>query len=71
MFNSNGNLDESLVITQFEKILKRYKAKQIKRITIQGTATEVTDEATEDIPYVEVEEAEDIIGTPFGLLRKK
>lgn len=36
-----------------------------------STKEEMTDEATEDIPYAEVEEAEDIIGTPFGLLRKK
>lgn len=36
-----------------------------------STKEEMTDEATEDIPYAEVEEAEDIIGTPFGLLRKE
>lgn len=75
MFNSNGNLDENLVISQFEKIKKRHNAKQANKTTIviqpSSTKEEMTDEATEDIPYAEVEEAEDIIGTPFGLLRKK
>ena len=75
MFNSNGNLDENLVILQFEKIKKRHNAKQANKATIviqpSSTKEEMTDEATEDIPYAEVEEAEDIIGTPFGLLRKK
>ena len=74
MFNSNGNLDENLVILQFEKIKKRHNAKANKTtIVIQPSSTKegMTDEATEDIPYAEVEEAEDMIGTPFGLLRKK
>ena len=75
MFNSNGNLDENLVILQFEKIKKRHNAKQANKTTIviqpSSTKEEMTDETTEDIPYAEVEEAEDMIGTPFGLLRKK
>ena len=75
MFNSNGNLDENLVILQFEKIKKRHNAKQANKATIviqpSSTKEEMTDETTEDIPYAEVEEAEDMIGTPFGLLRKK
>ena len=65
----------NLVISQFEKIKKRHNAKQANKTTIviqpSSTKEEMTDEATEDIPYAEVEEAEDIIGTPFGLLRKK
>lgn len=64
-----------MVILQFEKIKKRHNAKQANKTTIviqtSSTKEEMTDEAAEDIPYAEVEEAEDIIGTPFGLLRKK
>ena len=75
MFNSNSNLDENLVISQFKEIKERHNAKQVNKTTIvmqpSSTKEEMTDEATEDIPYAEVEEAEDIIGTPFGLLRKK
>lgn len=75
MFNSNGNLDENLVILQFEKIKKRYNAKQVNKTTavIQPSSEEkeIADEGTEAIPYVEVEEAKDIMGTPNGLIRLK
>ena len=75
MLNSNGNLDENLVISQFKKIKKRYNAKQVNKATaiIQPSSgeEEIADEGTEVIPYVEVEEAEDMIGTPKGLIRLK
>lgn len=72
MLNLKGNLGESLVIAQFKKIKERYKAKHIDETTIiqtSSTKEKVTNEETETIPYTEVEEADDIIGTPGGLIR--
>lgn len=75
MFNSNSNLDENLVISQFKEIKERHNAKQVNKATAiihpSSGEEEIADEGTEAIPYAEVEEAEDMIGTPKGLIRLK
>ena len=53
MFNTHGNLDESLVMEQFKKIRERNDNPII--IPVEGTGTASTD-ADEDIPYLEAEE---------------
>ena len=53
MFNTHGNLDESLVMEQFKKIRERNGNPII--IPVEGTGTASTD-ADEDIPYLEAEE---------------
>lgn len=54
MLNSHGNLDENLVIEQFDKIIKRYDSPTII-LAIDGKTASVNDD-TEDIPYLEAEE---------------
>lgn len=54
MFNSHGNLDESLVIEQFEAILGRGEKSSL--VPISNDEREVTTNDSEGIPYLEAEE---------------
>lgn len=55
MFNTHGNLDENLVMEQFEKIRERYN-RPTTVISIKDSKEVTANDDTEDIPYLEAEE---------------